>query len=143
MRASSPLPVRRSRRAVASRWRQAGSRRLSLRCSYGGVTSNWRRPLSARFRRQHSVRELAIGDSVPGAISYVITYDALLCDQVRRRPISAAGDGPESRTLPHQERSPRHPGLKQVINLFQETRRTARNVSSDFVTVLPKLLLIM
>jgi hypothetical protein len=33
--------------------------------------------------------------------------------------------------------------LKQVINLFQETRRTARNVSSDFVTVLPKLLLIM
>jgi hypothetical protein len=34
-----------------------------------------------------------------------------------------------------------HVSLKQVINLFQET--TARNVSSDFVPVLPKLLLTM
>jgi hypothetical protein len=33
--------------------------------------------------------------------------------------------------------------IKQVVNLFEDIRRIARNVSSDFVPVLPKLLLTM
>jgi hypothetical protein len=33
--------------------------------------------------------------------------------------------------------------IKQVVNLFQEIRGIARNVSSDFVPVLLKLLLTM